>query len=600
MSEDWQLLDDYAERGSELGFRALVERHIGLVHAAALRQVQDRALAEEICQAVFTLLARKASSLPRRTVLAGWLFRTTSFVASRAIRAELRRQRREQEAASIQELSVPDEAWRRLAPDLDEALMQLSEGDRTAVLLRFFEDKDYEQVAIALGIGGEAAKKRVNRGLQKLRVFFARRGFQVSAATVALFLATNGATAAPAGLAGTVASAAFAGGVAASGVIAVLVRETLAAWRWTKVGLAGAGALAGVGIAAVLMMMHAVSQPPSVQAAAPTKPPILLPLRFANNAFAGRNDDRFLTDVDPNTKRTPNSAPAGYIKSLIPLAGPDSPDYLRLRATRILYLPVTQDSPVRGKRIRLTVWAKTRDVDNWAGFALNIHDLSGKIFANDEMTDHPIHGTTDWQQYQIVSDVPPEACILEFGAALNGTGELWTDDFQIDVTSTNTPITDDRIWHKWSPNAADYSVTVDYSQRHDGHPTLRLAFTPEGRAPRGSWMWWGQCIRAPEKYNGHTVRMTVWIKSEKASGNAGINLRPKGPNFKLLTSDDPAIRRHIRGTTDWIQKSVFCEIPSETQCLDTGFYFNGSGKIWIDMQSLQYELIDGEGETPGK
>ena len=188
---------------------------------------------------------------------------------------------------------------------------------------------------------------------------------------------------------------------------------------------------------------------------------------------------------------------------------------------------------------------------------------------------------------------------MEFGATLYGTGEFWTDDFQIDIASTNAPITDDRIWHTWSPNAADYSVTVDPNNTRDGHPTLRLAFTPEGRAPRGSWMWWGQCIRASEKYNGHTVRMTVWIKSEKASGNMGINLRPKGPNFQLLTSDDPSLRRHIRGTTDWTPRSVFCAIPLETQCLDTGFYFNGSGKIWIDMESLRYELVDDEEAAPG-
>jgi hypothetical protein len=174
---------------------------------------------------------------------------------------------------------------------------------------------------------------------------------------------------------------------------------------------------------------------------------------------------------------------------------------------------------------------------------------------------------------------------------LYGTGELWADDFQIDVVSTNTPITDDRRWHKWSPNAADYSVAPDSDTPHDGHPTLCLAYTPHGPAPRGSWMWWGQCIREPEKYAGHTVRMTVWIKCEGASGNAGINLRPKGPNFQLLTEDEKP-RRHIRGNTDWTERSIFCAIPKETQCLDTGFYFNGKGKVWIDMESLKYEIID--------
>ena len=105
-------------------------------------------------------------------------------------------------------------------------------------------------------------------------------------------------------------------------------------------------------------------------------------------------------------------------------------------------------------------------------------------------------------------------------------------------------------------------------------------------------MWWGQCIREPEKYAGHTVRMTVWIKCEGTSGNAGINLRPKGPNFQLIAEDDRAARRPIRGTTDWTQRSIVCAIPKETQCFDTGFYFNGKGKFWIDMESLRYEIID--------
>ena len=159
--EDWQLLQDYAERGSESAFRTLVGRHLGLVRAAALRQVNESALAEEVAQAVFILLARKARTLSRETVLAGWLFRTTRFVAARAARSEFRRQRREQEAVNMQELSLPDETWRRIAPELDEGLERLGSAERNAVLLRFFEDKNHQQVGTALGITEEAAKKRV-------------------------------------------------------------------------------------------------------------------------------------------------------------------------------------------------------------------------------------------------------------------------------------------------------------------------------------------------------------------------------------------------------------------------------------------------------
>lgn len=87
-----------------------------------------------------------------------------------------------------------------------------------------------------------------------------------------------------------------------------------------------------------------------------------------------------------------------------------------------------------------------------------------------------------------------------FAPTLYGTGELWCDDFQIDIVSADTPITDDRIWHVWSENSNDY--------------------------------------------------------------------------------------------TEWTQRTIMCRIPKETQCLDTGFAFFGSGKVWIDMDSLKYEIAD--------
>src|SRR5947209_4926963 len=123
--DDWQLLQHYAEQGSETAFRTLVGRHLNLVHSTALRQVNNAQLAEEISQAVFILLARKARMLRRDVVLAGWLFRTTRFVAARTLRAEQRRQRREQETCEMQKLVNPDHTWKHIEPALDEALERL-------------------------------------------------------------------------------------------------------------------------------------------------------------------------------------------------------------------------------------------------------------------------------------------------------------------------------------------------------------------------------------------------------------------------------------------------------------------------------------------
>ena len=250
--EDWQLLQDYAERGSESAFRTLVARHLGLVHSVALRQVNDRALADEVSQAVFILLARKARRLSRRMPLASWLFRTTRFVTARALRSELRRQRRELEAATMQELSHSDEAWRRIASDLDEGLERLGSPERNAILLRFFEEKNHRQIGLVLGITEEAAKKRVHRALEKLRAFFARRGFVVSATVLGATLAANGAVATPAGLETSIASSALAGAGAGVTALPTLVRSTLEAWRLAKLKLAGV--LGGLGVALGLLV----------------------------------------------------------------------------------------------------------------------------------------------------------------------------------------------------------------------------------------------------------------------------------------------------------------------------------------------------------
>jgi len=150
--EDRQLIHEFVTENSERAFHELVNRHLKLVHSVALREVRDAQLAEEVTQAVFILLARKASSLHKNIVLAGWLYRTTRFVAARALRAEQRRQRREQEAFQMQQISSSDDAWKRLAPMLDEAIEHLAKTDRDAVILRFLQAEPFHKVGISLGI----------------------------------------------------------------------------------------------------------------------------------------------------------------------------------------------------------------------------------------------------------------------------------------------------------------------------------------------------------------------------------------------------------------------------------------------------------------
>jgi len=250
--EDWQLLEDYARTGSEAAFAQLVDRYLGLVHTAARRQLQDDALAADVAQAVFLLLARKAGSFGRQVVLSGWLFRTTRFVAARAQRTEIRRQRREQEALAMQELNTPNSHWNCLSPDIDEAIAGLSEPDRNALLLRFAEGRNHREVGIALGLNEEAAKKRVNRALDKLRVVLGARSVPITVAVLAAMLSDRLVAAPPVGLAATLTRGVVSGG-AEVGVAAGLAQQVTASWRWTQIQLAAAF-VAAVSLVSILLI----------------------------------------------------------------------------------------------------------------------------------------------------------------------------------------------------------------------------------------------------------------------------------------------------------------------------------------------------------
>ncbi len=211
-SDDIALVREYALGNSEQAFATLVSRHINLVYSVALRQVGDCHLAEEITQGVFIILAEKAKSLGPKTILSGWLCRTARYVSAHALRSQRRRQLREQEA-HMQSITNEADAneWDPIAPMLDEALSCLGEKEHDAIVLRFFDGKELKQVGAAMGIGEDAGRMRVNRGLERLRDFFTKKGVSLSAGAIAGAVAANSVQAAPAGLAATITAAALSG-----------------------------------------------------------------------------------------------------------------------------------------------------------------------------------------------------------------------------------------------------------------------------------------------------------------------------------------------------------------------------------------------------
>jgi len=220
MTETRTLLADYVQDGSEEAFRELVARYIGLVYSTALRFVcGDAHFAEDVTQAVFVHLARKARALRGEMMLGGWLHRDTCHVAATLMRGERRRQNRERQAMELQALQDHSEAnLAQLAPVLDEAIDQLGEEDRLAITLRFFEQRDLRSVGEALGSSENAAQKRVSRALEALRILLKHRGVALSVGALGAALSTGAAASVPAALAASVAGAALAGAAAGGGL----------------------------------------------------------------------------------------------------------------------------------------------------------------------------------------------------------------------------------------------------------------------------------------------------------------------------------------------------------------------------------------------
>lgn len=250
MIEDHQLLTRYVNEGSQEAFAELVRRHLNLVYSAALRQVRSRVLAEDVAQMVFMNLARKAGSISKQTILAGWLHRDTRYTALDLLRSEMRRQTREKEAMDTLN-NDPAPEWDAIHPLMDELLDKLEPVERDSLLLRFFEQRSFKEVGVAFSISEEAARKRVTRALDKLRDLLERRGVTTSASALTVMITSQGVQAAPESLAASITSMAMAGGASVgSGIGAGNIIKLI---TMTKLKTAVVALLVAGGITTIVM-----------------------------------------------------------------------------------------------------------------------------------------------------------------------------------------------------------------------------------------------------------------------------------------------------------------------------------------------------------
>ncbi len=239
---DLELLHRYERDQCEDSFAELVNRHVNFVYSVALRQVRSPELAEEIAQFVFMTMARNASKMKPDTILTAWLYRVTRRAAVNAVRGESRRRQREQVAVDLANLQTDVADWAGIEPLLDEAMENIDEAGRSAILLRFFDGKSFREVGLLLGISEEAARKRVSRAIEQLRDCFAGRGVAVSSAGLATVLAAHAVKSAPAGLGAAICASASVCGLHASKAIAIA--KTIAMTTTQKALLTAAVAFA--------------------------------------------------------------------------------------------------------------------------------------------------------------------------------------------------------------------------------------------------------------------------------------------------------------------------------------------------------------------
>ena len=336
MRDDAELLRCYAAEGAEEVFAELVQRHVNFVYSAALRQVNgDAHLAADATQLVFTDLARKARALAGHQVLAGWLYTSTRYAARNLVRGERRRRARESEALQMENLekegAAPELDWPRVRPVLDEVINELGRTDREAVLLRFFEGRDYASVAAKLNLSPNTARMRVERALDKLRELLERRGVASTSAALGVALAGQAVAAAPAGLAATVTGAALAGAATATGTLAVIFMSV------TKLQMGAAAALAIAGATGFVVQAGDNDNVRAELAALRQQNTVIATLRAENERLSRaaaevtdlRLDDALLTQLSDEVialqarwRQIAAAERAREAKPLAPLTGP--------------------------------------------------------------------------------------------------------------------------------------------------------------------------------------------------------------------------------------------------------------------------------------
>jgi RNA polymerase sigma factor (sigma-70 family) len=614
---DSELLRQFVRENSQDAFSQLVNRHKNWLYSVCVRRLGDPAMAEDAVQTVFQVLSRKASQLVDIPTLSPWLHQAAKYAAHSLRRSQLRRTHYEREAAAMNATEIPgphDLHWNQIEPDLEPALDKLAERDRQAILMRFYEQQSHSEIAAKLNISEEASQKRISRAIDRLRALLSRSGTTIPATAIAGLLLANAVRPAPAALAA--ACCAPAGSLSPH---ALAVSKAIGHGMFIakiKLAAVAAGILLAIPTAAMVIHSYSVKHP----ALAQTQTTVAdAPVSSSNSSSSSSNsaDDSPGTASDSSTDAAPGPndvvMPNEEFKSYSEHPeqyemGVDTGMHRLAESPAALHIHSLTPDAVRGNRhykfpgweivgqtsrVRFTGWIKSQDVKKACGLYAVVLGPGDKTLVADEMEDRPIRGTTDWTKYSAVLDLPPDTKLLELKLFLDGTGEVWGDDFRMEPVGKDVPTTDDSNWRLTGRDAAKYSAVIDPAVVHGGDPALRIASDIAHKQNHISYV---RVDHSPDQYLGHRVKISAWMKSDQVLSGAGPEIIAANDDQKDIADDGQDGKRPIYGTTDWTLYTAYVNVPKNAAAIQWGFYLGGSGNIWVDMDSAKIEIADGAGQ----
>lgn len=470
MKSDSDLLRDFAFKQNQASFAEVVQRHLGFVYAVCVRRLRDPGKAQDAAQAVFIALARKARNVADAPSLQGWLHRSACLQTRHLMRSENNRLNREGTALRLgTTMGNASEPLGEIGAVIDDVLSELPESDREAIMRRFFNGESYAEVGAKLRVTENAARMRVERAMAKMRSLLEKRGISSTAAALGAALPTYASAQVPAGLVATITRVSVLTAAGGSGAVAligfmstgkiitgIVVAASLAGLVWQRSESRSAQselATARASLAStnqrvegletkILELQRSLEQSiatttKNVSASLPRAfaqkeklPPVpgVTPKPPKGWIQNGSATEFYEVGVDENNSW--GGMPSAYAKS----TGEPGQNFGGMMQT-------ISAQDYRGQRVRLTGWMKTQDAATGANLWMRV-DGEQKPLQFDNMTNRGPKGTTDWDEYSVVLDVPPESKTVNYGFFVSGKGQAWVNGVTITAVGKDVPSTD--------------------------------------------------------------------------------------------------------------------------------------------------------------